>query len=267
MQLTTRFFAIAGIGLLLAAAFTFGPRDFGTPTVARALANCSPSGATLDAEESNFLSLLNSYRVENGLVPLAASANLTRSAAWLAADMGANAYFDHADSAGRGATQRVQDCGYPDQAGENIAAGLAWSTGQDVFTAWRNSPGHNANLLNASYRMVGIGRAYVANSPYGWYWVADFGFAEDGTAATPEQLPFTGVESGIRSTSLTPGAWNVATVLPGGMKVSDLQGWSAWVQLANGWWQEYGADEFIPGGTVLGLLPRGLSLDRGRTAR
>lgn len=231
---------------------------------ARALSNCTVADATLDAEELNFLALLNSYRNANGLPALSASANLERSATWLASDMVARGYFDHRDGLGRDPSARAADCGYPGAAGENIAAGGVWASGRDAFEAWRTSPGHNANMLNADYRQVGVARAYAAGSQYGWYWVADFGLVDDGTTAP---LAYSGPESGVRASDLTPGVWNVARVLPGGLRVSDLQGWTAWDQLPNGWWQQWGVGDFIPGGTTIGLLPRGLSLDHGRTAR
>ena len=30
-------------------------------------------------------------------------------------------------------------------------------------------------MLGANYTAIGIGRAYTAGSPYGWYWTTDFG--------------------------------------------------------------------------------------------
>ncbi|MCC6382618.1 MAG: CAP domain-containing protein [Dehalococcoidia bacterium] len=231
---------------------------------ARALSNCTVAEATLDSEELNFVALLNGYRAANGLTALSVSANLERSATWLAGDMATRGYFDHRDGLGRDASARASDCGYPGGAGENIAAGSVWASGRDAFEAWRTSPGHNANMLNGDYRQVGVARVYAGGSQYGWYWVADFGLVNDGTTA---ELAYSGPESGVRASDLRPGAWNVARVLPGGLRVSDLQGWTAWDQLPNGWWQQWGPGDFIPGGTTIGLLPTGLSLDHGRTAR
>jgi hypothetical protein len=57
--------------------------------------------------------------------------------------------------------------------GENIAAG--YSSAQAVFDGWKNSPGHNSNMLGANYRVMGIGYVFVAGSPYGHYWTNDFG--------------------------------------------------------------------------------------------
>jgi uncharacterized protein YkwD len=61
--------------------------------------------------------------------------------------------------------------------GENIAAGF--STAQDVFNAWKNSPGHNANMLDPSFKAIGIGLATVSGSSYTYYWTTDFGGVVD----------------------------------------------------------------------------------------
>ena len=52
-------------------------------------------------------------------------------------------------------------------AGENIAYGYA--TPEAVVTAWMNSDGHRANILNGSYTRLGVG--YVAD---GHYWTQMF---------------------------------------------------------------------------------------------
>lgn len=38
--------------------------------------------------------------------------------------------------------------------GENVAAG--YSTGRDAVAAWMKSPGHRANILEPSYRLLGL---------------------------------------------------------------------------------------------------------------
>lgn len=57
-------------------------------------------------------------------------------------------------------------------AGENIAAGQR--TPQEVVTAWMNSPGHRANILNGSFTDIGVGLVYNASLPYGYYWTQIF---------------------------------------------------------------------------------------------
>jgi hypothetical protein len=82
--------------------------------------------------------------------------------------------------------------GYPANTtwwGENIYAGYGVQNGVDLggaqaaFTWWRNSSGHNANMLNSHYTVIGIDRASNPNSQYRNYWTTDFGGAND-TAAT-----------------------------------------------------------------------------------
>jgi len=138
------------------------------------------STVTLDSEESAFVTLINNYRVQNGLAALQVSIALTQSSQWMSADMASNNYLDHTDSLGRDPFTRMAAFGYDvETAGENIAAGNA--TAQDTFTQWEDSPAHNANMLGADYAVMGVGRAYSASSTYGWYWTTDFGSVVDKT--------------------------------------------------------------------------------------
>ncbi|MGD9933042.1 MAG: CAP domain-containing protein [Dehalococcoidia bacterium] len=152
---------------------------------ASALTNCTVSGDSLDSQETAFLTLINNYRAANGRPALKVSPNLNRASTWLAQDMGSKAYFSHTDSLGRSPSTRAQNCGYASGAGENIAAGTVWDTAEEAFDAWRNSSGHNANMLNGSYRVIGIARVQVPGSPYNWYWVTNFGTYDDSGSSTP----------------------------------------------------------------------------------
>lgn len=169
--------ALALIGALLAALAMTVADD----NRAGALTNCSVTHDGNDSEELAFLALINNYRSQNGLGTLTISTNLNRGAAWMAEDLAVNNYFSHTDSLGRSAYQRAIDCGYPSGAGENLAAGGAWASAQAAFTAWQNSPGHNANMLGQYYKQIGIARYYLAGSQYGWYWATTFGTTNDGT--------------------------------------------------------------------------------------
>lgn len=57
--------------------------------------------------------------------------------------------------------------------GENVAYG--YSSGSAVTAAWMNSPGHRANILNAGYRLLGVGA--VQDSAGRWYAAQVFGAA------------------------------------------------------------------------------------------
>jgi uncharacterized protein YkwD len=136
----------------------------------------SPSGpVTLDSEESAFVVLINNYRLQSGLTALQLSPLLTTASKWMSTNMANNNYFSHTDSLGRDPFTRMAFFGYDisGYCGENIAAGSA--TAADTFTQWQNSPAHNANMLDANYVTLGVGRASNPSSTYDWYWTTDFG--------------------------------------------------------------------------------------------
>jgi uncharacterized protein (TIGR03437 family) len=139
---------------------------------------------TLDAEELAFLKLINDYRAQNGLGTLKASIALTNAAKWMANDVATHNYFAHYDSLNRDPKERMVAFGYAYLTawGENIAA--ANPTAAGAFNQWKNSPAHNQNMLNPSFKVIGIGRAYGPASSWGWYWVAKFGGHVDATLNT-----------------------------------------------------------------------------------
>jgi len=151
------------------------------PTVANA--------ATPDSEEAALCRTVNDYRAQNGLRPLLLSSALTNAAKWQSGDMAQKNYFSHTDSLGRDPFQRMAAFGYsyPTSEAENIAAGS--STATATFTQWKNSPGHNANMLSPNYTVMGIGRAYGASSTYGWYWTNTFGGFNDSGVPCPSSSP------------------------------------------------------------------------------
>jgi uncharacterized protein YkwD len=138
----------------------------------------------LDPQQARFLTLINRYRAQNGAGPLAVSGALQRSSQWLSDDMAAHDYFDHRDGSGRDPFTRMAAFqGNYSPRGENIAAGHA--DAQETFDQWREACdpdaagactfAHRENMLNGSFQVLGIGRAYNAKSSYGWYWTTDFG--------------------------------------------------------------------------------------------
>jgi len=130
---------------------------------------------SLDSEELDFMARLNVYRTEHQLPPLLIDSSLQNAAEWMSTDLGEKNYFSHTDSLGRDPWTRMCDFGYCYNTwkGENIAAG--YTTGAAVFQGWHDSPGHNANMLGANYRVMGLARVYTQGSTYGWYWTNDFG--------------------------------------------------------------------------------------------
>jgi hypothetical protein len=153
-----------------------------------AAGDCTVTGAevALDAEEAAFLTLINNYRAQNGRAPLKASYKLTRASIWKSKHMATNDYFDHNDlPIGRSWSARISDCGYNHGTyiGENIAAGYFYAS--NVFEGWRNSPGHNSNMLSTNFTSIGIGR-YQGPGVFGTYWTTVFGGYDDGWMAASE---------------------------------------------------------------------------------
>ncbi len=129
----------------------------------------------LCSEEWKFLREINAYRAANGVAPLRVSARLTNAAQWHAVDMGVSDHFDHTDSTGTTAVARAAKFGYWELPfAENIAAGSSSAT--EVFESWRTSPGHDRNMLNSAYTVIGIARRNVPGARYGGlYWATPFG--------------------------------------------------------------------------------------------
>jgi uncharacterized protein YkwD len=141
-----------------------------------------PGTTGLDAEEQAFLGLINNYRSENGLGALSACTSLNRAAQGHSEDMRDLDYFSHTGQDGSSPWDRAcaacydLGCGPMTAMAENIAAGNAGAAG--TFMQWQTSPGHNANMLGASFTQIGIGRA-TGGGQYGSYWTNVFGGATE----------------------------------------------------------------------------------------
>lgn len=157
---------------------------------ARPAAAIPTSAYCLEPEEAQFLNLINQHRAQNGVPPLVASQTAGAAAKHHSLNMANQNFFEHAGQDGSDLTSRMREHGYTFNTflGENIAAGDASASG--TFNSWRNSPGHNANMLNPNYTVIGIGRAFNAASDYGYYWTTTFGGVFDSTACgTPASAP------------------------------------------------------------------------------
>ena len=118
--------------------------------------------------EDEVVRLVNGIRRQNGLSPLTANWELSRVARYKSRDMVDNRYFAHNSPTYGTPFEMMRAFGLSFRtAGENIAYGYA--TPQKVVDGWMNSSGHRANILNASYKQIGVG--YVAK---GNYWTQMF---------------------------------------------------------------------------------------------
>jgi len=132
----------------------------------------SDATTALDADELEFLDILNDYRAQNGLGPVAGCTSLSRAAQGHSEDMRDQNYFSHTSLDGSSPWKRAADACYESGAGgEIIAAG--YGSASSVFNGWKNSPGHNAIMLGSGFGVVGIGKASGGGN-YGIYWTGLF---------------------------------------------------------------------------------------------
>lgn len=123
------------------------------------------------AARAAILSLVNTERTKAGCPVLTASSPLDGLAQAFSEDMAARNFFDHTDPDGHTPWDRAKARGITGLGGENIARGQA--DAEAVMTAWMNSPGHRANILNCDYRTLGVGIHFGSGGPW---WTQDFGF-------------------------------------------------------------------------------------------
>ncbi|UUN30327.1 sigma-70 family RNA polymerase sigma factor [Streptomyces sp. FIT100] len=119
------------------------------------------------------LALVNAERAEAGCGPVSANGKLATAATGHSADMAARDYFDHTSPDGEDPGDRITAAGYSwSTYGENIARGQ--QTPASVMESWMNSPGHRANILNCSFKELGVGIHDASGGPW---WTQAFGTA------------------------------------------------------------------------------------------
>jgi uncharacterized protein YkwD len=158
-------------------------------------ANLTPQTGNVEQVRAAVVCLINQERERHGLSPLQPNAKLARAAQGHSRDMSERDYFSHVAPDGETPLDRMRASGYlaNPQAGyvvgENIAWGTLWlATPQAIVTAWMESPGHRANILDSSYRETGVGvsprpPASLAEGQAGAIYTQDFGAIVAGHAS------------------------------------------------------------------------------------
>jgi uncharacterized protein YkwD len=122
-------------------------------------------GARLDALAAR--DMISLYRGNQGLEALTLDPGLMAAAQ---AQADAMAKADKLSHELRGSlTARLDRAGYQkSSAVENVSAG--YDTMAEVFSGWRQSPPHNANMLAPGMRRMGIAAAYNPRTRYKVFW-------------------------------------------------------------------------------------------------
>ncbi|MEU4094622.1 CAP domain-containing protein [Streptomyces sp. NPDC026673] len=144
------------------------------PSSAPSAAPSSPaagSGSTLTGAAATVLGLVNQERAKAGCSALKVNAKLTTAAVDHSKDMASHKNMSHTGSNGSSPADRISSAGYNwSRYGENVAYGYA--SASSVMNAWMASPDHKRNILDCSFKEIGIGLAQPGN-----YWTQDFGAA------------------------------------------------------------------------------------------
>jgi uncharacterized protein YkwD len=133
-------------------------------------ARTAGSTSSLASLESGVLFKLNQIRRSHGLVPLKLNSALTAAATQHSDEMLADGYFAHASVDGSAFWKRIAKY-YPSAGYQNWSVGenLLWDGGplgpKGALDLWMASPDHRANILDPSWREIGVVAIYDANAP------------------------------------------------------------------------------------------------------
>jgi uncharacterized protein YkwD len=128
------------------------------------------SVSAVSARAEDITAMISQYRREHGLPAVKTDPKLTAVAQRQAQAMASSGIMDH-DVAGSFAT-RISGANVVAGA-ENIAAGTR--TWADTLRMWKESPGHNKNLLTPGADIVGVAVARNENTRYKVYWAMVIG--------------------------------------------------------------------------------------------
>ena len=176
---------VPSVAILLALAALLAPA--GAQAQGCANTRLRPTSANLAAVRSAVLCLHNAERARHGLPRLRENARLRSAASRHSARMVGSHFFDHTTPAGVTMAARIRGTGYTSGArawalGENIAWGSGrLATAAQIQRSWMHSAGHRANILQRSFREIGIGiktgvPVRLSASQSGATYTTDFGF-------------------------------------------------------------------------------------------
>lgn len=133
-------------------------------SVSKPEGNENNSNISVSAYAQEVLKLVNEKRSANGLSPLSFDTKVQKAADTRAEEIKKS--FSHTRPDGKSFSTALSDVGAVfSGAGENIAIGQ--KTPDEVVSAWMNSSGHRANILNSKYKYIGIG-CVKSGSGYAW---------------------------------------------------------------------------------------------------
>ncbi len=132
------------------------------------------SSTNLNAEMAR--DLINQYRKEAGLKPLKLNSELTTAAKEHSRDLAKWDRISHYGSDGSNPWDRVKRTGYKARiAAENVGTGQI--SFEEVLKGWKESPGHNKNLLMGDAEHMGIALVQDPKTEFKSFWTLVLGSA------------------------------------------------------------------------------------------
>jgi uncharacterized protein YkwD len=146
-----------------------------------------PNATNLQRVRMATLCLVDRERTSRGEHALLPDGPLQKAAQGHSEDMAASDYFEHDGRHGETPLSRMRASGYIFSShlgyavGENIGWATLWlASPKAIVAGWMASPGHRANILDATFRETGIGvsphpLASLAHGQSGAIYTQDFG--------------------------------------------------------------------------------------------
>jgi uncharacterized protein YkwD len=125
---------------------------------------------TYSTLEVGILQQLNTLRTSHHLHTITLSSQLSTAAMAHTRDMAAHGYFAHESGNGSAFWKRIQHYYGPSGYGMwSVGENLLWSSptvdSAQAIKLWFNSPEHKKNMLNPTWREIGIAALHVTSAP------------------------------------------------------------------------------------------------------
>jgi uncharacterized protein YkwD len=153
---------VAGLALLALVASPLTPGA--SASACKRWGDSDPTHLRTDQARKAILCLVNKERDKAGLRDLDRDSKLQKAAQRHNDHMDGTGCFDHECGGEAGLDSRLEGVGYLVGGltqwayGENIAWGMqGQGTPESIVEAWMNSAGHRANILNNSFKEIGVG--------------------------------------------------------------------------------------------------------------
>ena len=137
-------------------------------TTAATRTSAPKPAAGLTGQENEVIRLTNVERDKAGCGPVELNTKLRTAMRLHVQELGTHGdlYISHDSDDGRSFVDRAKAQGYDAPGGENVARGQRDAA--DVMNSWMNSEGHRANIVNCSFKAIGVGAVKGVDGTIVW---------------------------------------------------------------------------------------------------